>query len=128
MVTGRFLLDTNALIWALADPDRLTTAANRAIRKGPNVVSVASYWEVVIKSQKGTLRVADPVAWWNRAIDQLTADILSILPPHVTAMAGLPPIHKDPFDRMLIAQAAAEGLTLVTGDEAILKYPVRTPW
>ena len=128
MVTGPFLLDTNALIWALADPARLTTAANRGIRKGPNVVSVASYWEVVIKSQKGTLRVADPVAWWNRAIDLLDADVLSILPPHVTAMAALPPIHKDPFDRMLIAQAAAEGLTLVTGDETILKYPVRTLW
>ena len=127
-MTGPFLLDTNALIWALADPDRLTTSANRAIRKGPNVLSVASYWEVVIKSQKGTLRIADPVAWWNRTLEQLTADVLSILPPHITAMTSLPQIHKDPFDRILIAQTAAEGLTLVTGDEAILKYPVRTLW
>lgn len=128
MVEGPYLLDTSTVIWALAEPDRLSLAARRALRTGPRVLSVVCYWEVVIKSRKGLLKIADPVQWWNRAVELLGVRVLSIRSTHITALAGLPDMHKDPFDRILIAQAAAEGLTIVTTDEQVLRYPVRTLW
>ena len=64
--------------------------------------------------------------WWKRACELLGGSILSIRSAHITALAGIPEFHKDPFDRMLIAQAAAEGLTLVTSDKQIQRYSVKT--
>ena len=128
MVEGPYLLDTSTLIWTLAEPDRLSLAARKALRTGPRVLSVVCYWEVVIKSQKGLLEISDPVQWWNRAVDQLGVSVLSIRSAHITALAGLPKMHKDPFDRILVAQAASEGFTIVTNDKQILRYPVRTLW
>jgi PIN domain nuclease of toxin-antitoxin system len=86
-----------------------------------------SYWEV-IKAQKGMLTIADPVNWWSRATDMLGGDILSIRMAHISVFAGLPDIHKDPFDRMLIAQASAEGLALIPCDEHFSRHPVRVLW
>ena len=87
-----------------------------------SVMSVVSYWEVVIKSIKGTLDVGDPAAWWNDALEQLGAVPLALRPEHVKELSRLPPFHKDPFDRMLIAQAIAENLHLVTVDAVIQLY------
>lgn len=128
MVEGPYLLDTSTLIWAVVGSDRLTAKARRALNAGPLVLSVVSYWEVVIKSEKGMLKVADPVNWWSRATETLGGDILAIRTAHISVLAGLPPVHKDPFDRMLIAQAAAEGLTLITSDEIFTAYPVKLVW
>lgn len=128
MVEGPYLLDTSTVIWALADPDLLSATARRALRAGPRVISVVTYWEVVIKSQKGLLKIADPVNWWKRACELLGGSILSIRSAHFTALAGMPDFHKDPFDRMLISQAAAEGLTLVTSDVQIQRYSVKRVW
>jgi PIN domain nuclease of toxin-antitoxin system len=91
-------------------------------------VSVASYWEVVIKSKKGLLTIHDLPTWWRRATELMAARVLPIRASHITALSALPPLHKDPFDRILIAQAVAEGLTLVTNDESIARYPVGTTW
>ena len=128
MVTGPYLLDTSALIWAVASPDRLSGKARKALNAGPLVLSVVSYWEVVIKARKGLLAVADPVNWWSRATALLGGHILSIRVAHISALAGLPEIHKDPFDRMLIAQAAAEGVALVASDDQIRRYAVKVVW
>ena len=128
MVEGPYLLDTSTAIWALADPDLLSATARKALRAGPRAMSVVTYWEVVIKFQKGLLKIADPVNWWARACELLGGSILSIRSAHITALAGIPDLHKDPFDRMLIAQAAAEGLTLVTSDAQIKRYSVKTVW
>jgi PIN domain nuclease of toxin-antitoxin system len=117
-----FLLDTCSALLALADPDALSPAARKAILAGPNRLSVVSYWEVMLKSMKGALDVGDPRAWWFDALEQLAASPLVLHPQHVAGVHGLPPIHKDPFDRMLIAQAAAEGLALVTTDGEIARY------
>lgn len=117
-----FLLDTCSTLLALADPDALSPAAREAILAGPNHLSVVSYWEVLLKSMKGALDVGDPRAWWFDALEQLAATPLVLRPQHVAGVDGLPPIHKDPFDRMLIAQAAAEGLALVTTDSEIARY------
>jgi len=89
---------------------------------------VASYWEIVIKTQKGLLTIADLPTWWRRATEITTARVLPIRASHVTALAALPMLHRDPFDRILIAQAVAEGLDFVTNDEPIAEYPVRTIW
>lgn len=83
---------------------------------------MVSYWEVMLKSMKGKLDVSDPRAWWFDALDQLAATPLLLRPQHVAGVYALPPIHKDPFDRMLIAQATAEGLALVTTDGEIARY------
>jgi PIN domain nuclease of toxin-antitoxin system len=116
------LLDTHTAIWALDTPELLTASARKAVLAGPNVLSMVSYWEVMLKSMKGKLDVSDPRAWWFDALDQLAATPLLLRPQHVAGVYALPPIHKDPFDRMLIAQATAEGLALVTTDGEIARY------
>lgn len=128
MVAGPYLLDTSTLIWALASPERLSRPARKAVMAGPVVLSVASYWEVVIKARKGLVAVADPVSWWERATGLLAATVLSIRAGHVSALHGLPELHRDPFDRILIAQAQAEGLALVTSDDQVRRYAVKTLW
>jgi PIN domain nuclease of toxin-antitoxin system len=117
------LLDTNTALIALTDPDRLSNAVRAAVLAGPNVLSVISYWEVVLKSMKGSLDVGDdPHSWWNDTLDQLAATPLLLQPQHVAGVCTLPPHHKDPFDRLLISQAIAEDLTLVTTDREIPLY------
>jgi PIN domain nuclease of toxin-antitoxin system len=122
------LLDTSTLLWALGSPERLSPRARRLVDTGENVVSVATYWEVVIKTQKGLLAISDLATWWRRATELLAARVLPIRASHVTALAALPMLHKDPFDRILIAQAVAEGLDFVTSDAPIAEYPIRTIW
>jgi PIN domain nuclease of toxin-antitoxin system len=122
------LLDTSALLWALAEPERLSAKARRLVDAGENVVSVASYWEVVIKTQKGLLSISDLATWWRQATELTSARVLHIRPAHITALAVLPMLHKDPFDRILIAQAKAEGLGLVTNDGSIGAYPIQAIW
>ena len=117
-----YLLDTNVAIIALAEPDRLPSAVLSAILAGPNLLSVVSYWEVLLKSMKGNLKVGDPRAWWLDALDQLAANPLVLRPDHIAGVYTLPDIHKDPFDRILIAQASVEALEIVTLDAEIPRY------
>ena len=128
-MTGPYLLDTSTILWALAAPERLSPAAREIFETG-NVLrlSVASYWEVIIKVRKGQLAISDPVAWWQKASKELGAQVLSIRANHVSALQALPEHHRDPFDRILIAQAIADGLTLLTSDEIIHRYPVPVHW
>jgi PIN domain nuclease of toxin-antitoxin system len=118
-----FLLDTCTILLALSTPEVLSKEIRRAIFTGPNRLSVVSYWEVMLKSMKGTLDVGDPHSWWPDALEQLAATPLALYPEHVAGVYTLPPIHKDPFDRVLIAQAMAENLVLATADSEIVKYP-----
>jgi PIN domain nuclease of toxin-antitoxin system len=121
-----YLLDTHTAIWALDTPEALTESARKAVLTGPNFLSVLSYWEVMIKSMKGRLDVGDPRVWWFDALDQLAATPLPLRPEHIAGVHSLPPIHKDPFDRMLIAQAMVEKLALVTADGEIARYASKT--
>jgi PIN domain nuclease of toxin-antitoxin system len=117
-----YLLDTRTTLWALERPEALSDAALKAVSSGPNILSVVSYWEVTIKSMKGTLDVGDPRVWWREALEQLAATALPLRPEHVGTVYGLPPFHKDPFDRALIAQAKVQGLALITADAEIARY------
>jgi PIN domain nuclease of toxin-antitoxin system len=117
-----FLLDTNIALLALAAPDKLSGAARALIQRGRNNFSVVSYWEVMLKVAKGKLEVGDPRVWWETALSDLAATALPFRADHVAEIYQLRPIHQDPFDRALIAQATAERLTLVTIDGEIPKY------
>ena len=118
----RYLLDTNIAIFILNNDPRLSLNARNAVSSGSNFLSVASYWEVMVNAMKGNLIVRSPRTWWSDALFQLAASPLLIRPEHVDELLGLPPLHKDPFDRILIAQAIAENLTLVTSDADIVRY------
>jgi PIN domain nuclease of toxin-antitoxin system len=92
------------------------------------VLSVVSFSEIVLKVQKGSLDIADPKHWWSRATELIGGVILSIRPAHISVLAGLPDVHNDPFDRMLIAQASAEGLALIACDEQFSRYSIKVLW
>jgi PIN domain nuclease of toxin-antitoxin system len=117
-----YLLDTSVILVAPEDPNALSEAVQAAVLDGPNYLSVISYWEVMLKCMKGNLAIADPTTWWHDVLGELAAVPLFLLPQHVKGVYGLPSIHKDPFDRILIAQAAAEALTFVTTDRDIPLY------
>lgn len=116
------LLDTNVALIVLSDPARLSKSVWGVVDAGPNFLSVVTYWEVVIKSMKGKLQVGDPRTWWPQALSLLVAAPIPLRPEHLDHLSGLPAIHQDPFDRILIAQAMSEGLALVTTDAEIPRY------
>jgi PIN domain nuclease of toxin-antitoxin system len=116
------LLDTHTALFSMRQSHLLSPLAKAAVATGPNFLSVVCYWEVVIKSMKGKLDVGDPLTWWREALIQLVATPLVLRPDHVDAVFSLPSIHKDPFDRMLIAQATVESLALVSGDDKVARY------
>ena len=120
-MTG-YLLDTNIALLGLAEPERISAGIRRAVERGPVLLSVISYWEVVLKSMRGKLEVGDPRAWWSDALENLVATPLPLFPAHIAEIYNLEPIHQDPFDRVLIAQAISEGLALVTMDSEMRKY------
>ena len=119
----RLLLDTQVLIWAFANPRRLSAAARDTLENGENkvLVSLVSPWEIAIKTALGKLPAFED---FESQIVEKRFELLPISFPHTAAVASLPHHHGDPFDRMLIAQAQVEGLTLVTSDRQIRRYPV----
>ncbi len=121
----RHLIDTHLLLWAASEPERLSAAAREIMTNEDFQLwfSVASIWEVVIKASLGrTDFEVDPNLFRRGLLESDFAE-LTITGTHVTAVADLPPLHKDPFDRILLAQARTEGLILVTGDAALARYP-----
>ena len=118
----RYLLDTHTLLWARATPDLLSADALAVLESADNVLylSIASLWECAIKSSIGKLDVPDDF-YRTVAGDY---ELLGIDVSHVEACANLPLHHRDPFDRMLVAQARLGGLTLVTRDRDIARYDV----
>ena len=116
----RVLLDTHLLLWALADPARLPAEARRLIDHADAYVSAASVWEISIKAALGKLS-ADPgeiVA----ALGPAGFLALPISVEHAARVASLPPAHRDPFDRLLVAQALAEPMRLLTTDATLAGY------
>ena len=121
----RHLLDTHLLLSAASEPQRLSEAARAIVTDEDSQLwfSVASIWEVVIKAALGRADFdVDPHLFRRGLLESDFAE-LPITGPHVTAVADLPPLHNDPFDRILLAQARTEGLILVTGDAALARYP-----
>jgi len=127
----RLLLDTHVFLWWIAEDPAVSSRAGRAIANPRNdvFVSAASAMEVVIKASTGRLRVpgrADLV--FREQIESNAFVPLPITVQHALATGSLPDIHRDPFDRLLIAQAIAEELALVSADETVGRYPVKVLW
>lgn len=118
------LLDTHFVLWAALQPERLPAKAAKRIGARDTAVafSVASLWEVAIKSSMGRPDFNVDAVELRRWLLVEGFSELPILPPHVIRVAGLPWHHRDPFDRLLVAQAALEGLTLWTADAALKPY------
>lgn len=121
------LADTHALLWWLADDERLSAGARELIAAGEIAVhfSAASVWEAEIKAAAGKLVVPDDL------LEALEADSfveLAITARHAREAARLPPLHRDPFDRMIVAQARAENLTVITADPKIADYGASVLW
>ena len=121
----KFLLDTHLLLWAAGQPESLPKAARLLIEDTENILlfSAASLWEVSIKHGLGRsdFRV-DPRLLRRGLIDNGYGEI-SITSEHTVAVDSLPTIHKDPFDRILVAQATVEGIVLLTADPVVAQYP-----
>jgi len=129
-----YLLDTSTLLWAAREPGRLSAKARRICEseKESLVVSVVSLWEIIIKARafpmpRGIAGLF-PVERLSMWIAGLEARVLPIEAAHAYAIDRLPGIHRDPFDRMLVAQALVEDMPLLTKDETIHQYPARCVW
>jgi PIN domain nuclease of toxin-antitoxin system len=123
----RILLDTQVWLWVLGEPARLSTAGRARLRSPANTfyLSAANIWEIVIKQATGKLRLPDePVAYLRGRLAETPAVVLPITHEHALQLALLPLHHRDPFDRILIAQAQVEGLHLMTADRQFGNYPV----
>ena len=116
----RVLLDTHLLLWALASPSKLSQKTRQRIESSEVFASATSIWEISIKSALGKLR-ADPKEVMS-AIEPAGFDHLHIIAAHAAEVAELPHIHKDPFDRLLVAQARFEQMILLTDDDALGAY------
>jgi PIN domain nuclease of toxin-antitoxin system len=121
----RLLLDTHILLWGAVEPERLSRAASSLIESPDNEImfSAVSLWEIAIKTGRGRADFRIDAGMLRRSLFDNDYAELAVTGAHAAALAGLPPIHRDPFDRMLVAQAIVEGITLVTSDPAIAKYP-----
>lgn len=125
----RLLLDTHALLWWKAGSRKLGPSARRAVERQASTVwvSAASAWEIAIKSRLGRITLAEPLhRWMPDGLERDGFSLLSITMNHAVAVAALPDHHDDPFDRLLIAQAREEGLTILTADDAFDGYDVKT--
>jgi PIN domain nuclease of toxin-antitoxin system len=118
------LLDTHVLLWAVSEPQRLRKGTRSLIENNQYAVSVASLWELVNKRHRPDAPVLNPIAWWERYVVGVRTPVYSIRPAHVMELERLPLLHKDPYDRILIAQSVVEQMPLVTGDSAIQRYAI----
>ncbi len=125
------LLDTHAFLWWIGDDSRLSPRAAALIADGSNQVhvSAATAWEIVVKKGLGRVEVPEPVDRF--LVAQLEANSFLPLPiqmRHALGLSKLPDVHRDPFDRILVAQAVAENLILVSGDQVLRRYPATIEW
>ncbi len=127
----KLLFDTHAFIWSTNDPERLPSRVREACGDGTNqlILSVVSIHEMEIKIGLGKMQVDMPLEELVRLHQvENQVHILPVQAAHVYALRGLPPIHRDPFDRLLVAQAQVEDASLVSGDETVAQYPVNVLW
>ena len=121
----RLLLDTHLLLWTVGPDERLSSQARRLIGDPENelLFSVASVWEVAIKYGRARDDFQVDPRLLRRALLNNGYQELAVTGEHAVAVADLPPLHKDPFDRILVAQSIVEGITLLTSDPRVAQYP-----
>jgi PIN domain nuclease of toxin-antitoxin system len=126
--TEMYLLDTHTLFWGITAPEGLPQRVRDILAASEVIASVVSYWELILKKGRPTALVLDPKDWWTRYITRSAVEVLPVRVTHVDQLAALAEWHRDPFDRMLIAQALAEDHTLVSRDGAFAQYGVKVVW
>ena len=121
----KLLLDTQILLWAAGQPERLSAAARKLLNNPRNelLFSAASLWEIAIKSSLGRKDFTVEPRLMRRGLLDNGYIELPVTSEHAVGIDALPPVHKDPFDRLLLAQALSEGVTLLTGDAPLARYP-----
>ena len=127
----RILVDTQCFLWSYLDPSRLSDVASEILSAGQDELffSAASSWEIAIKAGIGKLRLPEPPEEYvPPRIVRAGMTALDVTHTHALRVHGLPALHKDPFDRLLVAQAEAEGLTVLTADPQLGKYSVPVLW
>ena len=129
----KLLLDTHTLLWLASGDTRLSQSARTAIADSANTltISVATIWELAIKTTKPQhpLTLSDPLdVYLAKCLPTYGIDVLPIQQAHALGVLALPDHHRDPFDRIMIAQAICEGMTLVSGDGHASSYPVPLIW
>jgi PIN domain nuclease of toxin-antitoxin system len=125
------LLDTHAFLWFILDDPQLSAHGDRLISDRSNTIAIspASYWEIAIKISIGKYSLPEPYdTFIEREIATNDFDILPILPKHTSTLINLPFHHKDPFDRLLIAQAITENIPIISNDSILDKYPIHRIW
>ena len=121
MVT--YLLDTHVLVWASTTPERLGAAEQLLADADRRIVSAVCVWELAIKQRLGKLSLGSDVRTWTRRVTtELALDHLPVTADHAAAVEHLPDVHRDPFDRLLVSQAVAEGAVLLTADRRLTVY------
>jgi PIN domain nuclease of toxin-antitoxin system len=124
----RPLLDVSArytcIVWAIAAPQQLPAKVRNILASREVTASVVSYWELVLKKGRQTAPVLDPKTWWHRYVMRPAVEVLPERTSHIDQLDVLPVWHRNPFDRMLIAQALAENCTLVSRDDLLDRYGV----
>jgi PIN domain nuclease of toxin-antitoxin system len=123
-----YLLDTHALVWAVTAPELLPPPVQTVVATSRVIVSVVSYWELMLKRGRVSAPVRQPASWWDRYVTRAAVEVLPIRVPHVDQLDALAEWHRDPFDRMLVAQALTERATLVSGDRVLARYGVPLLW
>jgi len=126
----KLLLDTHAFLFAINEPERLSPKVASLLLDPsvPRWLSAISLWEIAVKIQIGKLDLPKESGYYLKHLLQLKAQVLDVGSRHSLGVFDLPMHHKDPFDRILIAQAREEGMVLVTMDPVIKQYEVRTLW
>jgi PIN domain nuclease of toxin-antitoxin system len=130
-VSRRLLLDSHAFLWAASAPEQLSPAVRALLETSETqlYVSAATIWELLVKARKQLIDFGgDPGARLQEYGAALQVIALPVSAAHLYRAFALEGLHKDPFDRLLIAQAQAEGLALVTRDRSVERYPVETIW
>lgn len=123
-----YLLDTHTLVWGVVAPEKLPPRVREILAEGEVKASVVSYWELILKKGRPSSLVLDPLPWWERYVTRHAVEVLPIRVMHVDRLNELAEWHRDPFDRMLVAQAMAEGLTLASKDKTLAHYGVPLVW
>jgi PIN domain nuclease of toxin-antitoxin system len=123
-----YLLDTHALVWGVTVPEQLPARVRDILSAGEVTASMVSYWELMLKKGRQNALVLEPKAWWDRYITRPAVEVLPVRVAHIDQLDILPELHRDPFDRILVAQALAEGLTLATKDTILARYGAPVVW
>jgi PIN domain nuclease of toxin-antitoxin system len=127
----RVLFDTHGFLWAVSDDSHLSSTARRIFTDPANeiLLSVASIWEILVKAEAGRLPLPRPSASYIQSqLLKTSTEVLPILLRHVLQIANLPPHHRDPFDRIILAQAVEEKIPVVSADTKFRAYPVEVLW